>query len=72
MKAIDHYELPDLKRIYRILHGQLQQDIELMDSELLQDLQDYLQSSASDAGVDVSIHAQWSAWLNDGRPVSCN
>lgn len=71
MKTIDHYALPDLKRIYRTLHSQLQQDLELMDSELLQDLQGYLQSRASDAGVDVSIHAQWAAWLNDGKPVSC-
>lgn len=72
MKPIDHYELDDLKRIYRTLHSQLQQDFELMDSALLQDLQSCLQSRAGDAGVDVSIHAQWSAWLNDGKPVSCN
>jgi len=72
MNAIDQYELGDLKRIYRTLHGQLQQDFELMDSALLQDLQRYLQSRAGDAGVDVSIHAQWSAWLNDGTPVNCN
>ena len=38
MKPIDEYELSDLKRIYRTLHGQLQQDFELMDSELLHDL----------------------------------
>jgi len=71
MKAIDAYELSDLKRIYRTLHGQLQQDFELMDSALLQDLQTYLQSQATAAGVDVSLHAQWAAWLNDGKPVSC-
>ena len=71
MKPIDEYQLTDLKRIYRTLHGQLQQDFELMDSELLQDLQTWLQSRASDASVDVSVHAQWAAWLNDGKPVSC-
>jgi hypothetical protein len=71
MKSIDHYELTDLKRIYRTLHSQLQQDFELMDSALLHDLQTYLQSQASGAGVDLSIHAQWTAWLNDGKPVSC-
>jgi len=32
MKSIDAYELGDLKRIYRTLHGQLQHDFELMDS----------------------------------------
>ena len=42
-----------------------------MDSELLQDLQTFLQSQAREAGVDVSVHAQWAAWLNDGKPVSC-
>jgi hypothetical protein len=71
MKALDSYELTDLKRIYRTLHGQLQKDFELMDSELLHDLQTWLQAKAVNEGVDVSIHAQWAAWLNDGKPVSC-
>jgi len=71
MNNIDAYELSDLKRVYRTLHGQLQQDFELMDSALLQDLQTYLQAQATAAGVDVSLHAQWAAWLNDGKPVSC-
>ena len=71
MNTLEHYELRDLKRIYRTLHGQLQQDFELMDSELLQDLQTYLQAQAKADGVDVSLHAQWAAWLNDGKPVSC-
>ena len=71
MKTLEHYETGDLKRIYRTLHGQLQQDFELMDSELLQDLQTYLQVQAKADGVDVSLHAQWAAWLNDGKPVSC-
>lgn len=71
MKTLDQYELNDLKRIYRTLHAQLQQDFELMDSELLHDMQTYLQSQASAAGVDVSLHAQWAAWLNDGKPTDC-
>ena len=71
MNSIDAYELSDLKRIYRTLHGQLQQDFELMDSALLHDLHTYLQAQATAAGVDVSLHAQWAAWLNDGKPVSC-
>ena len=72
MKSLESYELTDLKRIYRTLHGQLQEDFELMDSELLLDLQTWLQAKAGDEGVDVSIHAQWAAWLNDGKPVSCD
>ena len=71
MKPLDSYELTDLRRIYRTLHRQLQEDFELMDSELLHDLQTWLQAKARDEGVDVSIHAQWAAWLNDGKPVSC-
>ena len=72
MKTLEQYEASDLKRIYRTLHGQLQQDFELMDSELLHDLQTYLQAQAKADGVDVSLHAQWAAWLNDGKPVSCS
>lgn len=71
LQSIDAYQLGDLKRIYRTLHARLQQDFELMDSAFLQDLQSYLQSQATAAGVDVSLHAQWTAWLNDGKPVSC-
>ena len=71
MKPIDQYDLTELKLIYRTLHAQLQQDFELMDSALLLDLQTYLQTKAGEAGVDVSVHAQWTAWLNDGKPVSC-
>ena len=67
MKSLHQYEIRDLKRIYRTLHAQLQQDFELMDSELLHDLQTYLQSQATADGVDVSLHAQWAAWLNDGN-----
>lgn len=71
MKQLDGYELTDLKRVYRTLHRQLQEDFELMDSGLLLDLQTLLQARATAEGVDVSIHAQWAAWLNDGKPVSC-
>jgi hypothetical protein len=72
MKSLDGYELTDLKRIYRTLHRQLQQDFELMDSELLHDLQTWLQAKAGDEGIDVSLHAEWATWLNDGKPVSCD
>jgi len=72
MKSLDSYELTDLRRIYRTLHAQLQIDFELMDSDLLHDLQTWLQAKAGEEGVDVSVHAQWAAWLNDGKPVSCD
>ena len=62
-KMMEDYPLDDLKGIYRVLHGQLPQHPELMDSDLLHDLQRLLQKKAGAAGVDVSLHAQWNAWL---------
>lgn len=66
MKALSDYALSDLKLIYQMLHERLPTDPMLMDSDLLQDLQTYLQQQASSDGIDVSLHAQWSSWLNDG------
>ena len=66
MKTLSDYALSDLKLIYQMMHEQLPTNPMLMDSDLLQDLQTYLQQQASQAGIDVSLHAQWSNWLNDG------
>ncbi|MBU1191680.1 MAG: hypothetical protein KKE76_08205 [Gammaproteobacteria bacterium] len=66
MKTITEYDLEELKLIYRLLHSHLQQEIELMDSVLMHDLQRYLQDKARADGVDVSVHAQWTTWLNGG------
>jgi hypothetical protein len=33
---------------------------------LLHDLQAYLQAAAKQAGVDVTVHAQWASWLAGG------
>lgn len=71
MKSLDQYPQADLKHIYRTLHARLQQDYELMDSELLHDLQGWLQTRATEQGVDVSVHAEWANWLNDGKPPDC-
>jgi len=65
MKSLSEYPVTELKLVYRLLQQQIQQHIELMDSQLLEDLQQYLQRQAGQDGVDVSHHAQWSAWLND-------
>ncbi len=64
MKAITDYPVLELKLIYQILHSQIQENVELMDSSLLQDLQTNLQSLATKDGVDVSLHSEWSTWLN--------
>lgn len=63
MTSLTRYDLAELKLIYRILHGQLPQHPQLIDSELLQELQTYLQSCASQDGIDISHHAQWARWL---------
>ena len=51
-------------KIYSILHTQVLEQPALMDSELLHDLQRFLQTQATLDKVDVSAHAEWSAWLN--------
>ena len=63
MSPLVNYELHELKLIYRLLHTQLPQHPQLIDSELLQDLQTYLQQQAHHDGVDISHHAQWARWL---------
>ena len=55
----------ELKLIYRLLHSQLPEHMALMDSQMLHDLQTYLQQQASTDGIDVSLHGEWAAWLNN-------
>lgn len=66
MKSFDHYDLDELKLVYLTLHAALPDSPRLMDSELLQELQTYLQQMAKSANVDVSHHGQWAHWLNNG------
>lgn len=65
MKNLIDYPLTELKLIYAILHTQIVEQPELMDSDLLHDLQTLLQQQASQDGVDVSTHADWATWLNN-------
>jgi hypothetical protein len=66
MNQFSQYPLAELKLIYSLLHRALQEQPELMDSELLHDLQAYLQAAAKQAGVDATVHAQWASWLAGG------
>ena len=66
MKLLAQYNLDELKLVYLCLHAALPGNPHLMDSELLQDLQTCLQQMARANGVDVSHHAQWASWLNNG------
>lgn|GEM_PF-2414806 len=70
MNKFSAFDATDLKLIYRSLHGSLMDNIELMDSEFLQELQSWLRSVASSQGVDTSDHAQWDRWLG-GEAVAC-
>lgn len=63
MKNLDAYPISELKLIYSILHSQVLEKPDLMDSDLLQDLQSFLQTQATKDSVDVSDHGQWDDWL---------
>lgn len=65
MKKLNEFPVAELKLIYKVLHSQVQQQFELMDSELLQNLQTLLQSNAKNDGVDVTMHSEWSTWLSN-------
>ena len=64
MQTLAHYDPAELKLIYRVLHGQLMEHLELMDSALLDDLQAWLQTLATRDGIDVSNHREWDEWLD--------
>lgn len=64
-KALNDYPLSELKIIYSLLHAQITQQPELMDSEILHDLQIMLQRLAKQDGVDVSTHSEWATWLTN-------
>ena len=63
MTNLNDYPLSELKLIYSLLHSQVLEQPALMDSQLLHDLQTFLQSQASQDNVDVSTHSEWAAWL---------
>jgi hypothetical protein len=64
MKKLNEYPLAELKLIYSLLHLQIIEQPALMDSDLLQDLQRFLQSQAKQDNVDISAHTEWAAWLS--------
>ena len=64
MKKLNEYPLAELKLIYSLLHLQIIEQPALMDSDLLHDLQRFLQSQATQDNVDISAHSEWAAWLS--------
>jgi hypothetical protein len=63
MQRFSTFEIDELKLVYRVLHQNLMSHMELMDAEFLDALQSWLQYRATQDGVDVSVHAEWEAWL---------
>ena len=70
MQDFSTFEIDELKLVYRILHGSLMENLELMDTDFLEGLQNWLQYRAGQEGVDIADHAQWDGWLG-GQVVSC-
>ena len=64
MKKLNEYPLAELKLIYSLLHLQIIKQPALMDSDLLHDLQRFLQSQAKQDNVDISAHDEWATWLS--------
>lgn len=63
MSRLSDYKLDDLKLVYRTLHSCLRENTDLIDSDLFQDLQDYLHARALSEGVNIQEHGRWDAWL---------
>jgi hypothetical protein len=63
------YSVEELKLVYRVLHGRLTEQPELIDSDLLADLQAHLHFLAVEQGVDPTDHAALDTWL--GNKSSC-
>lgn len=53
----------ELRLVYRALHKQLARFPDLLDTHFLIELQNFLQRRASEDGVDMTVHADWEAWL---------
>jgi hypothetical protein len=68
---LDRYPLAERKLLYRVLHRELIDTPELMDSAFLHELQQSLQRQAVAEGVDISDHGAWDRWLGN-EPVACD
>ena len=62
----------ELKLVYRVLHQHLAEHPDLMDTDFLIELQNYLQRKAIAAGVDIGDHSKWDAWVGNTGAASCD
>jgi|OM-RGC.v1.033232926 hypothetical protein len=70
MTRFAHFEIAELKVVYRALHQHLLEHPELMDTDFLEQLQRWLQHVAGQQGVDIRDHSAWDAWLGNAA-VAC-
>lgn len=64
-------DFDELKLIYRVLHQHLTDHPDLMDTDFLIELQNFLQRRAIAAGVDIADHSKWDAWIGNSEAASC-
>ena len=67
---MEKYSLDELKLIYRVLHRNLIQNTDLLDSHFFADVQTFLQRRAQAEGIDVGDHGAWDTWLGN-ETVTC-
>ena len=70
--VIGAHSLEELKLVYRVLHRNLAEHIELMETHFLLELQSFLQRQAQAEGIDPSNHGEWDAWLGNTDAPSCD
>ena len=70
LKALSLYAVEELKLVYRVLHRNLADEPDLMDTALMADLQAHLHQLATAAGIDVTDHAALDRWMGN-RAGSC-
>ncbi|MED5578972.1 MAG: hypothetical protein VX794_02965 [Nitrospinota bacterium] len=63
--------LDEMKLVYRVLHKHITENLELMDSTFLENLQSSLQEKAQEEGIDIGHHMAWDQWLGNESPISC-
>jgi hypothetical protein len=71
VNLMNEIPLAERKLLYRVLHSQLTEHPELMDSQFLMELQRSLQQVAQAEGVDVANHSAWDEWLGNA-PTACD
>ncbi len=62
----------ELKLIYRVLHQHLGEHPQLMDTDFLIELQNYLQRRAKAEGIDIADHGAWDRWIGNVAAPSCD